>query len=509
MTVASTTGMEEDGPPNGREWNDSCPASVNEVSIYTVNVHVDEDILEGFNTHVQNWPTIQPDRNPPRLIRARQRLLELNTTLAEEVPGEHEDITTVDCLRMNLRDTMDSVQPPPMHMEAGGPFRAPKLERWYTVSVRSSGDGDGGPRYDTTPKVGSFSVENRGRQVLTSHKHIGEQSMDITRTYAQLYGTVMGEYTDLITNTPMFVVDYGSPWMQYHIARSLCDLHPLEAQGSVGLYNGIVCGSEPWRGRLQVDFGEAGHGEDNAGDGGSETMLLGVVTLVCNERGGPVHQFPLPLLARGGWPLVERRIQGYNEDLHATGTDESTAQKPFPRVTISYPSYLLYENNVGEAPDSSGDEWIGGEEDWVISDDCLEEDEDPECPPRPNVEDRVSDSVDANNDYSWTVEVDPDDCAYEEWSQSSDSFKATPLKDKEFERYHHQSNWTSEHITLLRERHNFTGPCPGYMSRLGLGLFPAHQFVFLICFGRRHFFKNSVPRPTCMLSNAALDEVEG
>jgi hypothetical protein len=149
--------------------------------------------------------------------------------------------------------------------------------------------------------------------------------MDITRTYAQLYGTVLGEYTDLMTNTPMFVVDYGSPWMQYHIARSLCDLRPLEAQGSAGLYNGIGCGSEPWRGRLQLDFGEAGHGEDSAGDGGSETMLIGAVTPECNERGGPVHQFPLPLPARGEWPLVERRIQGYSEASNATGTDESTA----------------------------------------------------------------------------------------------------------------------------------------------------------------------------------------
>jgi hypothetical protein len=136
VTVASTTGMEEDGPPNGPEWTGSCPTSVNGVSTYTVNVHVDEDILEGFNTPVQNRPTIQPDRNPPRLTRARQRLLQLNTALPEEVPGEHEDITAVDCLRMNLHDTMDSVWPPPMHMEVGGPSRAPELERWYTMSPR-------------------------------------------------------------------------------------------------------------------------------------------------------------------------------------------------------------------------------------------------------------------------------------------------------------------------------------------------------------------------------------
>lgn len=129
------------------------------------------------------------------------------------VPGEHEDITAVDCLRMNLHETMDSVFPPPMHMEVGGPSRVPDVPRWYTVSPRSSQGGDESPRSDTTPMVGSFSVAYRGRQVLTSQKHIGEQSKDLTMTYAQLYGTVLGEYTDGITKLPMFVVDYGVPWM--------------------------------------------------------------------------------------------------------------------------------------------------------------------------------------------------------------------------------------------------------------------------------------------------------
>lgn len=145
----------------------------------------------------------------------------------------------------------------------------------------------------------------------------------------------------------------------------------MEAQGSAGIPNGIVCEAEPWRGRLQLDYGDAVHGEGSAGDGGSDTVLLGAVTPVCKERGGPVHQFPLPLPARGEWPLVERRIQGYSEDSLATGTDESTAQKPFPKVAISYPSYLLFDNNVREAPDSSGEEWIGGEDDWAVSDDCM------------------------------------------------------------------------------------------------------------------------------------------
>ena len=113
-----TIGMEEDGQPNGREWNNQCPETVNEVSVgITLNVHVDENILEGFNTLVGIRPTIQPDIIPPRLTCARQRLLELNTAVAQEVPLKHEDITTVDCLRLNLHDTMDSVFPSPMRME--------------------------------------------------------------------------------------------------------------------------------------------------------------------------------------------------------------------------------------------------------------------------------------------------------------------------------------------------------------------------------------------------------
>ena len=37
------------------------------------------------------------------------------------------------------------------------------------------------------------------------------------------------------------------------------------------------------------------------------------------------------------------------------------------------------------------------------------------------------------------------------------------MKDEAFERYYHQSNWTSEHITLLGDRNSFTGPRPGYV----------------------------------------------
>ena len=118
VTQAPTIGMEEDGQPNGREWNNQCPETVNEVSVgITLNVHVDENILEGFNTLVGIRPTIQPDIIPPRLTCARQRLLELNTAVAQEVPLKHEDITAVDCLRLNLHDTMDSVFPSPMRME--------------------------------------------------------------------------------------------------------------------------------------------------------------------------------------------------------------------------------------------------------------------------------------------------------------------------------------------------------------------------------------------------------
>jgi hypothetical protein len=133
VSQAPTIGMEEDGQPNGREWNNQCPKTVNEISAgirlnfalqkgaswatTMDDVHVDEDILEGFDTHVGIWPTIQPDIIPPRLTRARQRLLELNTVVAHEGPLEYKDITAIDCLQSNLHDTMDFVFPPPICMD--------------------------------------------------------------------------------------------------------------------------------------------------------------------------------------------------------------------------------------------------------------------------------------------------------------------------------------------------------------------------------------------------------
>ena len=52
VTVATLIGMEEDGQPNGREWTVQSPATLNERAACTLNVHVDEDILEGFFTPV-------------------------------------------------------------------------------------------------------------------------------------------------------------------------------------------------------------------------------------------------------------------------------------------------------------------------------------------------------------------------------------------------------------------------------------------------------------------------
>ena len=114
-----------------------------------------------------------------------------------------------------------------------------------------------------------------------------------------------------------------------------------------------------------------------------------------------------------------------------------------------------------EAPDSSGEEWIGGEEIWATSDDCPEDHEDLESVTDP-LEGSVA-SGQAVDDCNGIGETNTDDYDYEEWSQSSQSFKAMPLKDEEFERYYYQSNWTSEHITLLGERNNFTGPRLGYV----------------------------------------------
>ena len=320
-----------------------------------------------------------------------------------------------------------------------------------------------------------------------------------------LYGIVLAEYIERGTNTPMFIVDYGRPWLRYRIAQRLCDLRPLEAQGSAEMQHGRGNDAPPWRMPIALDFNEANQAGENAADGGSDaaaqsTVLLGADTPARNEGGRPLHQFPLPLPARGEWPLVQRRIQGYSEDYPATGTNDSTAHKPFPKVTISFPSYLLFDNNVNEAIDSSGDEWIGGEEDWATYDECIEDVEDPEtvvnlnglddqCNIPSEPAEPIGPDVDETDDCT-AHRNSPgfDDEDYEEWSQSSDSFKAMPLEDEQFAKYYHQSNWTSEHITLLGERNNFTGPRPGYVQPT-LGPIPYSPLCFFDLFWPSSFLQ--------------------
>jgi hypothetical protein len=464
-----TTGMQGDGHPNACESPTHCPQTLIEVSTgirvdfmaqkdnsrstAPNNVILDTDPQDCFITPSGIRRTIQPTKIPPRLIRARQRRLLLPTAEAEDNPQDVEDITVVDCPTTHVHDTVDSVSTPPMHGGTDGLPCVPGLGRWYTESPPTCGGGDGVPWCQTTPKNVGFSEAKKGRHVLTSQKHIGIQSADSNTMYALLYGTVFMEYTDVETNTHMFVVDYGHPWMRYHIPRCLCDLRPLEAQGNPGAGERTIVGErDPWRGRLQLDFGEASHAADNVVDGGSDTVLIGALTLCNVERRGPTHQFPLPLPVRGA---MERQIQGYSEDSLATCTDESTAKEPFPKVTISYPSYLLFDHTVREAPDSSCEEWIAGEEDWATSDDCLEDHEEASCANEQAVDNCIG-----------IGKTDTDDCEYEEWSQSSQSSQAMPLRDEEFEKYYHQSNWTSEHITLLGDRNNITGPRPGCRAPL-------------------------------------------
>lgn len=439
------TGMQEDLHQNACESPTHCQQTLIEVSAgirvdslgqrdspkSTVpdNVMLPTDLEDCFLTPLGIQRTIQPGKIPPRLTRARQRRLLLPLAESEDNLADVEDITAVDCPPSHAQDTVDSVFTPPMHGGTDGLPRVPGLRRWYTESPPTSGGGDGVPWCQTTPKHADFSEAKKGRQVLTSQKHIGIQSADSYTAYALLFGTVLGEYTDAEINTHMFVVDYGHPWTRYHIPRALCDLRPLEAQGSAGKGEGtIVAERDPWRGRLQLDFGEASHADGNAQDGGSDTVLIGALTPCNADRRGPAHQFPLPLPVRGEWPSVERRIQGYSEDSLATGTDESTAKKPFPKVTISYPSYLLYDQSVREAPDSSGEEWIGGEEDWATSDDCLEDHEE------------VSSANEEGVDNCIGIgETDTDDCDYEEWSQSSQSHQAMPLRSITTNRIGHQN----------------------------------------------------------------------
>ena len=231
--------------------------------------------------------------------------------MAHEDPIEIEDITAIDNHPI-LHDNIDDMVTPLQRAYIGPPTLVREVERWYTVSPPTDSGGHGVPHHHAAP--GSFSEALQGRQVLTSQEHIGEQSIDNRRSYALLYGTIRAEYTDARTDTPMYIVDYGRPWLHYRIAQSLCDLHPLKAQGIVGHADAPIHGGVPWRGGIQLDFERVAHGHGDAGDGetsgavGSETVLLGADTPVRHESNRVLHQFPLPLPARGEWPLVERPV---------------------------------------------------------------------------------------------------------------------------------------------------------------------------------------------------------
>ena len=82
------------------------------------------------------------------------------------------------------------------------------------------------------------------------------------------------------------------------------------------------------------------------------------------------------------------------------------------------------------------------------------------------------------------------------------------MEDAEFERYYHQSNWTSEHITLLGDRNNFTGPSPGYVPPKS-GPIPYSPIGFFDLFWPPSFLHEFVSRQIDMRANAVTCGKEG
>jgi hypothetical protein len=59
----------------------------------------------------------------------------------------------------------------------------------------------------------------------------------------------------------------------------------------------------------------------------------------------------------GAWPTLEQSIQGYTNKSDSIGTQESTAQTPFPKVIVFLPKYMFLDTiTIGAQFDSFGDD---------------------------------------------------------------------------------------------------------------------------------------------------------
>jgi hypothetical protein len=53
--------------------------------------------------------------------------------------------------------------------------------------------------------------------------------------------------------------------------------------------------------------------------------------------------------------------------------------------------------------------------------------------------------------------------SFEEWATHPNSYKAIRLSKRAFDAYYQESNWTSDHVTLLGKRDIFSGPTLGWV----------------------------------------------
>jgi hypothetical protein len=300
--------------------------------------------------------------------------------------------------------------------------------------------------------INGYSTKRKGTEVKTSQKYLSEQSEDERRNHALVYGTICSEYIDGETNTPMFIVDYGGDLQGVTIAQEHCIFPSTVDECSNGEE-----GDPSW-GRVHLDFSQ-NIGGDVSGKG-PNTVLLGADTpsRACDEPATDAARVPIQRVRQSN---VVRPIRDYSDEAGPSGTQESTARRtPFPQVTTSLPSYLFpADKERGCEFDSSGEEWLADEEDWLNFDEIL--DDDIWNSDEPVQHAHFDDNVDVEND---TNEMPEEQEHYEDWFHTPKSYLPFEMSDENFDQYYDDSNWTSEHVTLLGNRNNFSGPRPGFVA---------------------------------------------
>lgn len=300
-----------------------------------------------------------------------------------------------------------------------------------------------------------WTSRRRDWAVLVPNRFLSDASFQVGYTPIWTQGHIIGEGTALETGKRMIVCNLGGDDTECHMEEGNVRVALGPLSRAIGSEGGHGYG---WNVRQHSFSPERTVPPQEKVPNFLDITFLGCIgdeelvsqiernegdTEAVASTAGKAHMAPQP----PGDPIEDYNVPSDVEGID--GTQDSTARTTFPKVSYTFPEYLLQCTHV----------------------DCDEQEED--ALPR-GLEDAESSDLEWLPEFCDNVESDDDDfdVAYldesnhnvsglVDWCMRPESFRPVYLDTEQLAQYYRKASWSSSSVDLVGSRDNFTGPPSG------------------------------------------------